>query len=140
MTTLSPVFLNDLPSEVSRNQCFTLEQFHRIREDFSLSEELSKNAGTPPFPADMDVRQMQIFIDQRLGFSWDDGYTTFEIFLQIPENYVPKSVVYFINGELARVITNGQLGFDRTGNINIQTILNKSNAAAEREQRLRNQF
>ncbi|NJO93948.1 MAG: hypothetical protein HC820_05540 [Hydrococcus sp. RM1_1_31] len=67
-TNFSPVYLDNLPPDVSPNQCFTLEQLHRIPEDFSLAEELIKNAGKPPFPADTDVRQIQFFINQRLGF------------------------------------------------------------------------
>lgn len=134
-TNFSPVYLDNLPPDVNRNQCFTGEQLHRIPEDFSLEEELLKNAGKPPFPADTDVRQIQIFIDQRLGFSWDDGYITFQLYL--PADFVPQSTVYTINGELASVLANGQYCFDRTQNIDTQAILNKSNAASERERRLR---
>ncbi|NJO93949.1 MAG: hypothetical protein HC820_05545 [Hydrococcus sp. RM1_1_31] len=50
---------------------------------------------------------------------------------------MPESTVYTINGELASVIANGQLCFDRIQNIDTQAILNKSNAAQERERRLR---
>jgi hypothetical protein len=36
----TPFTLDNLPTSVDKRQCFTAEDFYRVREDFSLSEEL----------------------------------------------------------------------------------------------------
>ncbi|OKH24488.1 hypothetical protein NIES593_07375 [Hydrococcus rivularis NIES-593] len=72
MQNYTPFTLDNLPPGVDERQCFTAEEFYRVPEDFSLEQELVRAKGKRPIPAKTDIRQVQIFADQRLGLSWGD--------------------------------------------------------------------
>jgi hypothetical protein len=125
----APFTLDHLPTSVDQRQCFTAEEFYRVREDFSLSEEFPKYAGKHKFSRRTNVRQVQMFFDERLVLSWDEGFITFQVYL--PQDFKPHNLVYTVNGEIARVISGNQLVLERTENLDFDSMLSKAYAAME---------
>lgn len=119
--------LEQLPLDVDASQCFTTNEFKRIPQDFNLDVELAKVARKPDFSANLDIYQLQIFIDQRLSLSWDEGKITFEIFLL--ESYRPESTTITINGEIGLIIANGEVYLNRISKLDLNSLINKSYAA-----------
>lgn len=125
----TPFTLDNLPTSVEPIQCFTAEEFYRVREDFSLSEEFPKYAGKPSFSRRTNIRQVQMFFDERLVLFWNDGVITFQLYL--PQDFKPHNLVYTVNGEIARVISGGRVILDRTEHLDFDSMLKKAYAAME---------
>jgi hypothetical protein len=125
----APFTLDHLPTSVDKNQCFTAEDFYRVKEDFSLSEELPKYVLKPSFSRHTNVRQVQMFFDERLVLSWNDGVITFQLYL--PQDFKPQNLVYTVNGEIARAISGGQVVLDRMEHLDFDSMLKKAYAAME---------
>lgn len=129
MQNYTPFTLDNLPPGVDERQCFTAEEFYRVPEDFSLERELAKYKSKRPIPANTDIRQVQIFADQRLGLSWDEGVITFQLYF--PTDFQPHNLIYTINGEIARVICGNEVILDRTQELDFESILQKNYMAME---------
>ncbi|NJK51117.1 hypothetical protein HC931_26130 [Candidatus Gracilibacteria bacterium] len=125
----APFTLDNLPTSVDKRQCFTAEEFYRVKEDFSLSDEFPKYALLPSFSRRTNIRQVQMFFDERLVLSWNDGVITFQLYL--PQDFKPQNLVYTVNGEIARVISGGRVVLDRMEHLDFDSMLKKAYAAME---------
>ena len=90
-----------IPPGVEPEQCFTEEELARLGKDIYLDRELPKYLALPDFSPTTDVRELRIYLDERLCLVWEEGVVTFEIL--VPQNYDPPTTAITINGELAWV-------------------------------------
>jgi hypothetical protein len=128
MSQYNSFTLDNLPPGIDKNQCFTSEQFYRVPEDFPLEKELAKYVGKPPLPASTNIRQVRLFVERRLSFSWDDGVITFQLYL--PNDFQMNTLCATINGELAYDQWGDEVVLDRTQYVDVELPRQKSNYMA----------
>ena len=129
----------DIPPGLDPRQCFTEEELARLGKDINLNRELPKYLDKPDFPPTTDVRELRIYLDERLCLVWEEGVVIFEIY--VPQNYNPPTTAITINGELASVSKtdiNGQkyAALDRMKQINWKSLKEKSEEFLRREKEL----
>ena len=90
---------DSIPIGVSPEQCFTNEEFALLKKDINIHELIEKYDSYPPFPASTDIRELKVYLDEKLCLVWKEGVVTFEIY--ISQYFAPKSISVTINGELA---------------------------------------
>jgi hypothetical protein len=118
-----------IPPGVEPEQCFTEEELALLGKDINLNRELPKYLDKPDFPPTTNVKELRIYLDERLCLVWEEGVVIFEIL--VPGDYDPPSSVVTINGELAMVSKTDMQGgkvlaLDRMKHINWNSLKQKS--------------
>ncbi len=68
----------------------------------------------PSLPTGYVPKLIEVFCDQKLALQWVTDYVTHEIF--VPEDYVPKTIEWAIDGELVWVLVRGETLLNRLEN------------------------
>ena len=68
----------------------------------------------PCLAQDYQVKKLEILCDEKILFRWVNGYLTHDN--ELPEKYIPKTIEWFVDGDLALLIVEAKTLLNRLKN------------------------